>query len=109
MGRTLAQKIWDAHVVRRTGGGDDLMYIDLQLLHEVNTPQAFDRLRAAGRTVRRPDLTMGTEDHNTPTLALDRVIKDREGRRQAELMRSNCAEFGIPLHRFGTRTRASSM
>ncbi|MDQ0828501.1 3-isopropylmalate/(R)-2-methylmalate dehydratase large subunit [Streptomyces achromogenes] len=103
MGRTLAQKTWDAHVVRHSGDGDDLLYIDLQLLHEVNTPQAFDRLRAAGRTVRRPDLTVGTEDHNTPTLALDRVIKDREGRRQAELMRSNCAEFGIPLHRFGDR------
>ncbi|NBE50610.1 3-isopropylmalate dehydratase large subunit [Streptomyces boluensis] len=103
MGTTLAQKAWDAHVVRRASGGgkDDLLYVDLQLLHEVNTPQAFDRLRAAGRTVRRPDLTVGTEDHNTPTLALDRVIKDREGRRQAELMRSNCAEFGIPLHRFG--------
>ncbi|MFC7309305.1 3-isopropylmalate dehydratase large subunit [Streptomyces monticola] len=101
MGTTLAQKTWDAHVVRRASGGDDLLYVDLQLLHEVNTPQAFDRLRAAGRGVRRPDLTVGTEDHNTPTLALDRVIKDREGRRQAELMRSNCAEFGIPLHRFG--------
>ncbi|MGW2562122.1 3-isopropylmalate dehydratase large subunit [Streptomyces sp. NPDC001514] len=101
MGTTLAQKAWDAHVVRRDSGGDDLLYVDLQLLHEVNTPQAFDRLRAAGRTVRRPDLTIGTEDHNTPTLALDRVIKDREGRRQAELMRANCAEFGIPLHRFG--------
>ncbi|MEU6392971.1 3-isopropylmalate dehydratase large subunit [Streptomyces sp. NPDC046939] len=101
MGRTLADKTWDAHVVRGGGGGDDLLYVDLQLLHEVNTPQAFDRLRAAGRTVRRPDLTVGTEDHNTPTLALDRVIKDREGRRQAELMRANCAEFGIPLHRFG--------
>lgn len=101
MGRTLAHKTWDAHVVRGGGGGDDLLYVDLQLLHEVNTPQAFDRLRAAGRTVRRPDLTVGTEDHNTPTLALDRVIKDREGRRQAELMRANCAEFGIPLHRFG--------
>ncbi|MGW6361320.1 3-isopropylmalate dehydratase large subunit [Streptomyces sp. NPDC055092] len=101
MGTTLARKTWDAHVVRRGSGGDDLLYVDLQLLHEVNTPQAFDRLRAAGRTVRRPDLTVGTEDHNTPTLALDRVIKDREGRRQAELMRANCAEFGIPLYRFG--------
>ncbi|MFI0241782.1 3-isopropylmalate dehydratase large subunit [Streptomyces sp. NPDC016845] len=101
MGETLAHKTWDAHVVRGGGGGDDLLYVDLQLLHEVNTPQAFDRLRAAGRTVRRPDLTVGTEDHNTPTLALDRVIKDREGRRQAELMRANCAGFGIPLHRFG--------
>ncbi|MFH9075236.1 3-isopropylmalate dehydratase large subunit [Streptomyces alboflavus] len=101
MGSTLAQKAWDAHVVRDGGAGDDLIYVDLQLLHEVNTPQAFDALRAAGRTVRRPDLTIGTEDHNTPTLALDRLIQDPEGRRQAELMRENCAQFGIPLHRLG--------
>ncbi|GHG60042.1 3-isopropylmalate dehydratase large subunit [Streptomyces griseocarneus] len=101
MGSTLAQKTWDAHVVRHNSAGDDLLYIDLQLLHEVNTPQAFDRLRAAGRTVRRPDLTVGTEDHNTPTIAIDRIIKDPSGRRQAELMRSNCAQFGIPLHRLG--------
>jgi len=101
MGSTLAQKIWDAHVVRRGTAGDDLLYIDLHLLHEVNTPQAFDGLRAAGRRVRRPDLTVGTEDHNTPTLSLDRLIADPSGRRQAELMRANCAEFGIPLHRLG--------
>ncbi|MFF7727249.1 3-isopropylmalate dehydratase large subunit [Streptomyces sp. NPDC008001] len=101
MGSLLARKVWDSHVVRGDGTGDDLLYVDLQLLHEVNTPQAFDRLRAAGRTVRRPDLTLGTEDHNTPTLALDRLIKDPAGRRQAELMRENCAQFGIPLHRLG--------
>ncbi|MEU5048453.1 3-isopropylmalate dehydratase large subunit [Streptomyces sp. NPDC021096] len=101
MGSTLAQKVWDAHVVRHGGSGEDLLYVDLQLLHEVNTPQAFDALRAAGRTVRRPGLTMGTEDHNTPTLALDRIIADPSGRRQAQLMRENCAQFGIPLHRLG--------
>ncbi|WP_371493619.1 3-isopropylmalate dehydratase large subunit [Kitasatospora sp. NBC_00374] len=101
MGRTLAQKVWDAHVVRSGSAGEDLLYIDLQLLHEVNTPQAFDALRAAGRTVRRPDLTLGTEDHNTPTLAIDKVIRDPAGRRQAALMRENCAQFGIPLHRLG--------
>ncbi len=101
MGTTLAQKTWQQHVVRRQPAGDDLLYIDLQLLHEVNTPQAFDRLRAAGRKVRRPDLNLGTEDHNTPTLALDRLITDPNGRRQSELMRANCAEFGIPLHRLG--------
>ncbi|WP_267244245.1 3-isopropylmalate dehydratase large subunit [Streptomyces sp. PR69] len=101
MGSTLAQKIWASHVVRKGDAGDDLLYIDLQLLHEVNTPQAFDRLRAAGRTVRRPDLTLGTEDHNTPTIDIRRRIEDPEGRRQAELMRANCAEFGIPLHRLG--------
>jgi 3-isopropylmalate/(R)-2-methylmalate dehydratase large subunit len=96
---TLARKTWRSHVVRRAA--DDLLYIDLQLLHEVNTPQAFDRLRAAGRTVRRPDLTLGTEDHNTPTLSLDRAIADPQGRRQSELMRANCAQYGIPLHRLG--------
>ena len=101
MGTTLAQKTWDAHVVHRGDGGDDLLYVDLHLLHEVNTPQAFDGLRAAGRTVRRPDLTIGTEDHNTPTVSLERSIADPLGRRQAELMRANCAEFGIPLHRLG--------
>ncbi len=101
MGRTLAQKLWDAHVVRPGEAGDDLLYVDLQLLHEVNTPQAFDDLRAAGRRVRRPELNVGTEDHNTPTAALDRAIRDPAGRRQAELMRANCAEFGIPLHRLG--------
>ncbi|MEV5241383.1 3-isopropylmalate dehydratase large subunit [Streptomyces cinnamoneus] len=101
MGSTLAQKVWDAHVVRHGGSGEDLLYVDLQLLHEVNTPQAFDALRAAGRTVRRPGLTLGTEDHNTPTLALDRIIADPAGRRQAQLMRENCAQFGIPLHRLG--------
>ncbi|WP_354640889.1 3-isopropylmalate dehydratase large subunit [Kitasatospora camelliae] len=102
MGSTLAQKTWDAHVVRHSAAGDDLLYIDLHLLHEVNTPQAFDDLRAAGRTVRRPDLTVGTEDHNTPTVAIDKVIQDPAGRRQCTLMRQNCEEFGIPLHRLGS-------
>ncbi|MFD3546482.1 3-isopropylmalate dehydratase large subunit [Streptomyces sp. NPDC058655] len=102
MGSTLAQKTWDAHVVRHSSAGDDLLYIDMHLLHEVNTPQAFDDLRAGGRTVRRPDLTVGTEDHNTPTVAIDKVIQDPAGRRQTTLMRSNCEEFGIPLHRLGS-------
>ncbi|WP_434589218.1 3-isopropylmalate dehydratase large subunit [Streptomyces sp. A5-4] len=102
MGSTLARKTWDAHVVRQGDTGDDLLYVDMHLLHEVNTPQAFDDLRAAGRTVRRPDLTVGTEDHNTPTVAVDKVIQDPAGRRQTTLMRSNCAEFDIPLHRLGS-------
>ncbi|MEU7476804.1 3-isopropylmalate dehydratase large subunit [Lentzea sp. NPDC042327] len=102
MGTTMAQKIWAGHVVRSDSSGEDLLYIDLHLLHEVNTPQAFDGLRAAGRTVRRPDLTVGTEDHNTPTTSLTRGILDPAARRQAELMRANCAEFGIPLHRLGS-------
>jgi len=101
VGRTLAEKVWDAHVVRRQDGEPDLLYIDLHLLHELNTPVAFDRLRASGRTVRRPDLTLGTEDHNTPTLDLRKRIEDDAARRQVELMRSNCAEFGIELYRLG--------
>ncbi|PPF23383.1 3-isopropylmalate dehydratase large subunit [Rathayibacter rathayi] len=101
MQRTLAEKIWDSHVVRTSEGGESLLYVDLQLLHEVNTPQAFDRLRSVGRRVRRPDLTLGTEDHNTPTTNIRRRIADPSGRRQSELMRSNCEQFGIPLHRLG--------
>ncbi|MEU2059714.1 3-isopropylmalate dehydratase large subunit [Streptomyces sp. NPDC013455] len=101
MPSTMARKIWREHTVRTSSSGEDLLYVDLQLLHEVNTPQAFDRLRAAGRTVRRPELTLGTEDHNTPTIDIRRRIADPSGRRQSELMRANCAEFGIPLHRLG--------
>ncbi|MCJ1680372.1 3-isopropylmalate dehydratase large subunit [Streptomyces sp. APSN-46.1] len=100
MSSTLAQKLWDLHVVRFEGD-DDLLYIDMHLLHEVNTPQAFDGLRAAGRTVRRPDLTVGTEDHNTPTIAINRAIQDPLAVEQSALMRENCAQFGIPLHRLG--------
>jgi 3-isopropylmalate/(R)-2-methylmalate dehydratase large subunit len=101
VGLTLAQKIWRQHAVRRDDAGEDLLYIDLHLLHEVNTPQAFDGLRAAGRTVHRPDLTIGTEDHNTPTLAIDKIIQSPAARQQVALMRANCAEFGIPLYRLG--------
>lgn len=101
MGKTLADKVWDAHVVRREGDEPDLLYIDMHLLHEVNTPQAFDGLRASGRTVRRPDLTVGTEDHNTPTVAVDKKIDDPAAREQLSLMRKNCAEFGIELFRLG--------
>ena len=100
-GETLAQKLWRRHVVRRTPAGNDLLYIDLHLLHEVNTPQAFAGLRAAGRTVRRPDLTVGTEDHTTPTVA-GRVDTDPARRHQRRLIARNCAEFRIPLHRLGT-------
>jgi 3-isopropylmalate/(R)-2-methylmalate dehydratase large subunit len=99
--QTLAQKIWQAHTVLAGSAGNNLLYIDLQLLHEVNTPQAFDGLRAAGRTVRRPDLTVGTEDHTTPTVAIDRFDTDPARRRQRALMRENCRQFGIPLHRLG--------
>ncbi|MFC9549905.1 3-isopropylmalate dehydratase large subunit [Rhodococcus sp. NPDC056960] len=101
MGKTLAEKAWDAHVVRREEGEPDLLFIDMHLLHEVNTPQAFAGLRASGRTVRRPDLTLGTEDHNTPTVAVDKEITDPAAREQVSLMRKNCAEFGIELFRLG--------
>ncbi|MEL0249682.1 MAG: aconitase family protein, partial [Actinomycetota bacterium] len=71
MGRTLPEKVWDDHVVRSAAGEPDLLYIDLHLVHEVTSPQAFDGLRAAGRPVRRPDLTVATEDHNIPTIDVD--------------------------------------
>lgn len=101
MGRTLAEKVWDAHIVRRQAGEPDLLYIDLHLLHELNTPVAFDRLRQSGRTVRRPDLTLATEDHNTPTLDIRKRIEDHAARTQIELIRSNCGQFGIELYRLG--------
>ena len=101
MGRTLAEKVWDAHVVRRAEGEPDLLYIDLHLLHEVTSPQAFDGLRAAGRPVRRTDLTLATEDHNIPTTDLDRPIADPVSREQVETLRRNCAEFGVRLYPMG--------
>jgi 3-isopropylmalate/(R)-2-methylmalate dehydratase large subunit len=101
MGRTLAEKVWEQHVVRRAEGEPDLLYIDLHLVHEVTSPQAFDGLRLAGRTVRRPDLTLATEDHNVPTDLLAGPIKDPVSRVQVETLRKNCAEFGIRLHPMG--------
>ena len=101
MGRTLAEKAWDAHVVRRAAGEPDLLYIDLHLVHEVTSPQAFDGLRASGRVVRRPDLTLATEDHNVPTIAIDQPIADPISRAQVEALRVNCAEFGVPLYSLG--------
>jgi 3-isopropylmalate/(R)-2-methylmalate dehydratase large subunit len=101
MGRTLAEKVWDEHVVRTAEGEPDLLYIDLHLLHEVTSPQAFDGLRLAGRRVRRPDLTLATEDHNVPTLDLDKPIADPVSRTQVETLRKNAAEFGIRLHPLG--------
>jgi len=101
MGRTLSEKVWDEHVVRSAPGEPDLLYIDLHLIHEVTSPQAFDGLRLAGRTVRRPDLTLATEDHNVPTLDLDKPIADPVSRTQVETLRKNAAEFGIRLHPLG--------
>jgi 3-isopropylmalate/(R)-2-methylmalate dehydratase large subunit len=109
--RTLAEKIWDAHVVRSAAGEPDLLYIDLHLLHEVTSPQAFDGLRAASRKVRRPDLTIATEDHNVPTTGItgpgvpltgpDSPVTDPVSRTQVEALRKNCAEFGVRLHPMG--------
>ncbi|WP_406203394.1 3-isopropylmalate dehydratase large subunit [Kitasatospora sp. NBC_01560] len=101
MGRTLAEKVWDDHVVRRAEGEPDLLFIDLHLLHEVTSPQAFDGLRLAGRTVRRTDLTIATEDHNTPTLDIDKPIADPVSRIQLETLRRNAAEFGVRIHSLG--------
>src|SRR3954462_6831134 len=86
MGRTLAEKVWDAHVVRHAEGEPDLLYIDLHLVHEVTSPQAFDGLRAAGRPVRRTDLTIATEDHNVPTVDIDLPIADPISRAQVEAL-----------------------
>jgi len=101
MGRTLAEKVWDAHVVRAADGEPDLLYVDLHLVHEVTSPQAFDGLRLEDRPVRRPDLTIATEDHNVPTVDIDRPIADPVSRRQVETLRKNCADFGIRLHPMG--------
>ncbi|MBP1299999.1 MULTISPECIES: 3-isopropylmalate dehydratase large subunit [unclassified Curtobacterium] len=104
MGKTLAEKVWDDHVVvKGEDGSPDLLYIDLHLVHEVTSPQAFDGLRQAGRPVRRLDLTIATEDHNTPTLAIDRPIADPTSRTQIETLRRNCEEFGVRLHSLGDK------
>jgi 3-isopropylmalate/(R)-2-methylmalate dehydratase large subunit len=102
MGRTLAEKIWDTHVVRSAPGEPDLIYIDMHLVHEVTSPQAFDGLRAAGRGVRRPELTLATEDHNVPTDTVTGPIADPVSRAQVAALRRNCAEFGIRLHPMGS-------
>jgi 3-isopropylmalate/(R)-2-methylmalate dehydratase large subunit len=109
--RTLAEKIWDAHLVRSEAGEPDLLYIDLHLVHEVTSPQAFDGLRAAGRKVRRPDLTIATEDHNVPTTGItgpgvpltgpNSPVTDPVSRIQVETLRKNAAEFGVRLHPMG--------
>jgi len=101
MARTLAEKVWGAHVVRQAEGEPDLLYIDLHLVHEVTSPQAFDGLRASGRSVRRPDLTLATEDHNVPTIDILAPIADPISRAQVDALRANCAEFGVPLYSLG--------
>ncbi|MCW2768070.1 MAG: 3-isopropylmalate dehydratase, large subunit [Nocardioides sp.] len=101
MGRTLSEKVWDEHVVRSKPGEPDLLFIDLHLIHEVTSPQAFEGLRMAGRTVRRPDLTLATEDHNVPTVDWDKPIADPVSRTQVETLRRNAEEFGVRLHPLG--------
>ncbi len=100
---TLAEKVWKDHLVREGQGGEpDLLFIDTHLLHEVTSPQAFDGLRASGRTVRRPDLSLATEDHNTPTENIGAKIADPLSRLQIETLRENCREFGIQLYPLGS-------
>ncbi|KAA0975312.1 3-isopropylmalate dehydratase large subunit [Paeniglutamicibacter gangotriensis] len=106
--QTLAEKVWNAHVVRKGEGirgarQPDLIFIDLHLVHEVTSPQAFEGLRLAGRPLRRADLTIATEDHNTPTLDIDKPIADLTSRTQIETLRKNCAEFGVRLHSLGDK------
>src|SRR3974390_890229 len=107
----ISEKIWDRHLVRQAEGEPDLLYIDLHLVHEVTSPQAFDGLRLAGRSVRRPDLTVATEDHNGPTTGVTAPdvplrgpgsrVTDPVSQVQVEALRKNCAEFGITLHPMG--------
>ncbi len=117
MGKTLAERLWESHVVRSAPGEPDLLYIDMHLVHEVTSPQAFDGLRLANRPVRRPDLTLATEDHNVPTIGIAAAggaptvgpgasgaqlpIADPVSRTQVETLRKNCAEFGIRLYPMG--------
>src|SRR5689334_25069334 len=98
MGKGTFEKIWDDHLV-----GEDLLYVDLHLVHEVTSPQAFDGLRLAGRRVRRPDRTLATADHNVPTTGLERGVTDPLSRRQLEALEANCAEFGVRLYGLGHR------
>ncbi|HSO94719.1 MAG TPA: 3-isopropylmalate dehydratase large subunit [Acidimicrobiia bacterium] len=95
---TLSDKVWERHVVRAASGEPDLLYIDLHLIHEVTSPQAFDGLRLSGRTVRRPDLTVATMDHNVPTTDVDQPIADPISAKQIAVLASNCAEFGVQLY-----------
>jgi 3-isopropylmalate/(R)-2-methylmalate dehydratase large subunit len=101
MASTLSEKIWERHVVRRAAGEPDLLYIDLHLVHEVTSPQAFDGLRMAGRPVRRADLTVATMDHNVPTSGLDQPVADPISAQQMSVLERNCAEFGIRCYPMG--------
>ena len=100
MGKTLSEKVWDRHVVHHDDDGD-LLFVDLHLIHEVTSPQAFDGLRLAGRTVRRPDLTLATMDHNVPTADIDQPVKDPISKKQMDTLQANCDEFDITCHAMG--------
>jgi len=101
MAQTLSEKIWDRHLVHRGDGDPDLLYVDLHLIHEVTSPQAFDGLRLAGRTDRRPDLTVATMDHNVPTTDIHLPVRDPISAKQMQVLAQNCEEFGIRLYAMG--------
>ena len=106
MAKTLSDKVWERHVVHSAAGEPDLLFIDLHLVHEVTSPQAFDGLRMSGRTARHPELTVATMDHNVPTFGLDQPIADPISKKQMEVLQANCDEFRIPLYAMGDRTPA---
>ncbi len=105
MAQTLSDKVWERHVVHSAPNEPDLLFIDLHLVHEVTSPQAFDGLRLAGRTTRRPDLTLATMDHNVPTMGLDQPMADPVSKKQMDVLSANCREFGIPLYPMGDRNQ----
>src|SRR6185503_91300 len=96
--RTMFQKIWDEHIVHAEPGKQTVLYIDLHLVHEVTSPQAFEGLRLTNRKVRRPELTIATPDHNVPTTDRSLPIADLISRQQVETLRQNCRDFGIRLY-----------
>src|SRR5215216_4657669 len=102
--KTLVEKVWENHVVRSAEGEPDLLYVDLHLVHEVTSPQAFEGLRLAGRPVRRPDRTLATADHNVPTdgTPVAERIRDELSRVQVQALERNCAEFGVPVYSMGS-------
>src|SRR5256885_13129272 len=102
MGQTLLDRVWESHLVRRADGVPDLLFVDLHLVHEVTSPQAFEGLRMTGRPVRRPDLTVATMDHNVPTRGGVRAADDLS-RKQMDVLAENCRAAGIPLHQIGSR------
>src|SRR3954469_12970968 len=98
MPKTLFQKVWENHVVAEEPERPSVLYIDLHLIHEVTSPQAFSGLRARGLKVRRPDLTVATMDHSTPTLPKHLAVVDAMAARQLRRLEENCSEFGVPLY-----------